>query len=103
LIGDGNVDISVGDGSSFSGTIGVSNNTGVFTSLSLPACSSNVKVSNLHFSGGISGDILNLFKSIIKKSIEKAVNGQVCSAITTALVTDANPALKKPPGDYLAW
>jgi hypothetical protein len=100
--GDGSVDISIGDGSAFSGTVGLNNNTGLFTSLSLPACTSNVKVSNLHFHGGISGDILNLFKSLITSTIEKEVNGQVCSAIKTALVTDANPQLAKPPADYLA-
>jgi hypothetical protein len=72
--GHGAVDISIGSGSAFSGTLGISNNTGVFTSLSLPACTSNVHVSNLHFSGGLSGDILNLFKSLIKKTIEKFIN-----------------------------
>ena len=100
--GHGTVDISIGSGSAFSGTLGISNNTGVFTSLSLPACTSNVHVSNLHFSGGLSGDILNLFKSLIKKTIEKEVNGKVCGAISTALVSDLNPTLAKPPANYVA-
>ena len=100
--GDGSVDITIGDSSGFSGTLGMSNNTGVFTSLSLPACTAAVSVSNIDFSGGISGDILNLFKSLIKTEIEKEVNGQVCGAIKTALVTDVNPLLVKPPADFLA-
>jgi hypothetical protein len=100
--GHGTVDITIGDSSAFSGTMGVSNNTGTFTSLSLPACTSNVAVSGLHFSGGLSGDILNLFKSLIKKTIQKEVNGQVCGAVQKALVTDLNPILAKPPANYLA-
>ena len=100
--GAGTVDISIGGGSSFTSTIGISNNTGVFTSLSLPSCTSDVVVSNLHFHGGLSGDILNLFKSIIKKTIQKEVNGQVCSAIKKGIVDTLNPMFAKPPADYLA-
>jgi hypothetical protein len=100
--GSGTVDISIGGGSSFSSAIGISNNTGAFTSLSLPSCASDVVVSSLHFSGGLSGDILNLFKSIIKKTIQKEVNGQVCSAIKKGVVDNLNPLLAKPPADYLA-
>ena len=100
--GSGTVDISIGGGSSFTSTIGISNNTGVFTSLSLSSCTSDVVVSNLHFHGGLSGDILNLFKSIIKKTVQKEVNGQVCSAIKKGIVDTLNPMFAKPPADYLA-
>ncbi len=100
--GSGTVSIGVGDGSAFSATLALANNSGVFTSLSLPACSASVHVSSLHFSGGLSGDILNLFKSLIESEIEKQVNSQVCSAVQTALVSELNPLLAKDPADYLA-
>eukprot|EP00946_MAST-07B_sp_MAST-7B-sp1_P001413 g1413.t1 len=100
--GHGTVDISIGDGSSFSATLGISNNTGVFTSMSLPACSSGVKISSMHFHGGLTGDILNLFKSLIESAVEKEINGQVCGAVKKALVDDLNPTLAKEPANYLA-
>ncbi len=100
--GHGTVDIAVGDGSSFSATLGINNNTGVYTSMSLPACASGVKIASMHFHGGLTGDILNLFKSLIEKSVEKEINGQVCGAVKKALVDDLNPILAKEPASYLA-
>ena len=100
--GSGTVDIAVGGGSSFSATLGVSNNTGVFTSMALAACASGVKIASMHFHGGLTGDILNLFKSLIESAVEKEINGQVCGAVKKALVEDLNPILAKPPASYLA-
>lgn len=42
-------------------------------------CSANVKVSSLEFHGGLSGDILNLFKGYIEKEISSSLNSQLCS------------------------
>lgn len=100
--GHGSVTISVGGGSSLSATLSISSNGEKYTSLALPACHSGVDVTGLHFSGGLSGDILNLISSLLKSTIESEINSQLCAGVKTALVDDVNPMLAKSPADDVA-
>ena len=53
----------------------------------------HIDITNLHFSGGLSGDILNLFKSLIKDKISSALQSPVKKALTSLVDDDANKAL----------
>ncbi len=50
---------------------------------SVTQCNSALQISDISFHGGISALILNLFKGLIKSSINKSMNGQLCSQLTT--------------------
>jgi len=48
----------------------------------IEACSSQINVNDIHFQGGISGTILNLFKSSVKGMIEDEVTDMVCEEMS---------------------
>ena len=46
------------------------------------SCSSDINVNDIHFNGGISGTILNLFKKKVKEMIEDEVTDMVCEEMS---------------------
>jgi hypothetical protein len=100
--GHGSVDISVGGSSSIVASITISNNDENNTNIGVGACATKVDITNLHFHGGLSGDILNLLKHVIESAIERSLKSKLCDVVKTEVKTKVQPEFQKVPLSYLA-
>lgn len=100
--GHGSVDVSVGGKSSLLAQIDISNNNENNTVVKPGNCKTSVDITNLHFSGGISGAILNLLKKLIESNVEKALDSTVCKTVGDAVSHELQPMFQKPPLQWLA-
>ena len=101
--GHGSVDVSVGGKSSLLAQIDISNNNENNTVVKPGNCKTSVDITNLHFSGGISGAILNLLKKTRESNVEKALDSTVCKTLGDAVSHELQPMFQKPPLQWLAW
>eukprot|EP00947_MAST-08B_sp_MAST-8B-sp1_P001397 g1397.t1 len=108
ISGSGTVDIKVGGSkTSLNLDLNVSHPAGLTpetrgpTSVLVEACEDSVDITDLHFSGGVSSAILNLFKSLITSTIESEIKGTICATLKTEVAKAVNPELAKAPISYL--
>jgi hypothetical protein len=81
---------------------GVADGGGGPTVLSLDKCASALIVRSVKFYGPkVAAAILNLLKSLVGTEVQNELNSQVCAAGKTALAKTVNPALAKPPLQWL--
>lgn len=90
--GDGSVILTAGGGSNVAGRVDVH---GLGFGLTAPAtlelvpgtCTGQVDVleQEVHFSGGLSGSILNKFKKEVASVVEKLASNKVCGALSTEI------------------
>ena len=62
------------------------------TVLELSNCKSKFGVKSVHFSGGITSDILNLFKGTVEKDLQSTIDSVVCDAMSD-LISETNSSM----------
>ena len=67
------------------------------TSTPYPHPHPSIDITNLHFSGGLSGAILNLLKNALKGTVENELKSQLCTALTQVVKNDVDPLFQKFP------
>jgi len=61
--------------------------------LTASGCKTSVHISNMDFHGGLSGDILNLFKSYVEKDVDSLLESTLCSKAQGVVDSDLNSLL----------
>jgi len=86
-ITSGDVDAQVGD-SDIGGKIAFTADTGhpqLPQSIKAYACAGTIKVTDLHFSGGVVAKLLDLLSGVIENLLSKSLAGQICTAVDTVI------------------
>ena len=93
--GDGSVKVTVSQTSAVVGVkVGITSDGHPDLAVADGDCKVNVKITGLTFGGGLTSDILNLFKSPLKKAISSALNGSLCGIVKSLVKDELNPIAK---------
>lgn len=88
--GSGDFDITIGSESNVMGSIGIEkDNEYTRTNIEMMTCKSKFDITKLHFGGGITSDLLDLFKSTVESSLESTIDVTVCDALND-FITETN-------------
>ena len=98
LKGSGSVDAAVGGSTALNAELGVTSPAPAFaTQAALLQCQPKIDISSLSFHGGISGSILNLFKSELKKTLSSEIEKEMCSELMDVVKKQLNSLLAQEP------
>ena len=89
--GHGDVEVTV-SGSSAALSVAAGSKDGHPT-VTAEHCASDIDISYLHFHGGLSGWILNLFHKLISRHIEDSIDSALCKEVTNLVNVDANAVM----------
>ena len=66
------------------------------------SCAAHVEVGDLDFHGGLTADLLDLFKGLITKHIDSSMNSLLCKELTTIVDGKFNQVLNESNSIFLS-